>query len=107
MLLIYVAIVLAACILYALFLNWILGTTLGRYLISSAIIGLISFLIIGMALLYTLPPLRWVNEVPQDLRTTLWDHSEIVSGVAAFACVSLWQIIARRKQKRTLVNYLN
>jgi len=58
MLIILVAVALAACVLYALFLNWILKTPARLYLISSSIIGISSFLCTVMVLLYTLPPLR-------------------------------------------------
>src|SRR5438094_8356259 len=78
-LLIYRAIALTVFAGYALLLNLIFRTRIHRYLFTSALFGLAAYIVTTVLGLETLPPLRWVNEVPQDFRTTLWDHLHVLS----------------------------
>jgi hypothetical protein len=92
--------IMAACaVAFALLLNWIFKTPLQRYLVSTGIIAVVVYFVTGTIFLYTLPPLRWVNTVPQDSRTWMWDHLQMLSAAVAFVCVSLWQLLIRMKRK--------
>ena len=61
--------VFALGVTFALLLNRLLGTPAKQYLVSSGIIAVASYSVATLILLYTLSPLCWVNEQPQDLRT--------------------------------------
>jgi len=98
-LLVELALVVACCVAFALILNWILKMPLHSHLTSTGIVAAIGYLVTGAILLYTLPPLHWVNTVPQDERTWVWDHLQILSGVVALISVSLWQLFVRMKHK--------
>jgi hypothetical protein len=97
-LLIELGIVAAGMIGYALLLNWILRTPLRSHLVSTGILAIVVYFVTSTIFLYMLPPLRWVNEVPQDTRTWLWDHSRMLSLAVTFVCVSLWQLIVRTRR---------
>ena len=85
----------------AAYLNLVLETPPLDYLISSALIAVAGFLLTIIIGYITLPPLRWVNGEPQDLRTALWDLMEIISAVDSVLCFSVWQFLVR---KRRLLN---
>lgn len=82
----------------AAYLNLVLETPPLRYLISSALIAVAGFLLTIIIGNITLPPLRWVNGEPQDLRTALWDLMEIISAVVSVLCFSVWQFSVRRRR---------
>ena len=84
---------------FTVILNLILKTPPQRHLLSSIPIALVVFILTGIILIETLPPLRWVNTVPQDTRTWLWDHIDWVAGIVAFICVVMWQLLIRTKRK--------
>jgi hypothetical protein len=94
-LLIYLAIALSICVVYTLLLNLLLRTPVYRYLFSSALIGLATYIVTTAVLLYVLPPLHWVNTAPQDLRTTLWDHIHLISCMAAVGTITFWRTVIR------------
>jgi hypothetical protein len=96
---IYLAIALTVFIVYALLINLVSRTRIHRYLLSSALIGLATYIMATMIGLELLPPLSWVNEVPQDLRTTLWDHLHLLSCIAGVVGITLWQIIVRARRR--------
>ena len=87
-------------VVFALLLNWLLKTPTKRYLVSRGIIAVVSYSITTVILLKVLPPLRWVNEQPQDLRTTLWGHLGILAGAVALICLAGWQFALRLRRKR-------
>ena len=96
---IYLAIALTVCVVYACLLNLAFRTSLHRHLLSSALIGLAFYIVTTVIGLEVLPPLRWVNTVPQDLRTTLWDHLHLISCFAGVVAVTLWQLIVRVRRR--------
>ena len=96
---IYLAIALGVFIIYALLINLVSRTRIHRYLLSSALIGLAVYIATTIIGLELLPPLSWVNEVPQDLRTTLWDHLHLISCIAGIVTITLWQIIVRVRRR--------
>jgi hypothetical protein len=93
------AIAFGSGLLSALVLNSVLKTPLHRYLISSGLIVVISFWVTGIIGNFTFPPGRWVNGEPQDLRTALWDHLEIIAALAALICFATWQFAVRRRRR--------
>jgi hypothetical protein len=102
LLLIELAIVAACAVGCGLLLNWILKTPLGRHLVSTSILAALVYFIADAILLYTLPPLRWVNEIPQDTRTWLWDHLRTLDIMVTLLCITLWQVIVRIKRGLTV-----
>jgi hypothetical protein len=96
---IYLAIALTIYLIYAFLLNLVFRRTLYRYLFSSALIGLAAYIVTTVVGLEALPPLRWLNTVPQDLRTTLWDHLHLISCFAGVIAITLWQVIVRVRRK--------
>jgi magnesium-transporting ATPase (P-type) len=88
---------------FALLLNWLLRTPMRFYLLSSGIIAVISYSLVTVFLLTMLPPLRWVNEQPQDLRTALWDHLGILAAIITLVCLAGWQIIIRSHKAKVVV----
>jgi len=57
--------------IFSLLLNWSLREPLGQHLLSSGIIAVVSFSLAAIILMEVLPPLRWSNSEPEDLRTAL------------------------------------
>jgi hypothetical protein len=102
LLLIELAIVAACAVGCGLLLNWILKTPLGRHLVSTGILAALVYFIADAILLYTLPPLRWVNEIPQDTRTWLWDHLRTLDIIVTLLCITLWQVLVRIKRGLTV-----
>lgn len=90
-------------VICALLLNCLLKTTRGQYLLSSGFVAVAGYFITTAILLYALPPLHWVNERPQDLRTALWDHLPILVAVVAMLCLALWQYTVRAARRRRLM----
>jgi len=87
--------------LFTVLLNLTLKTPPQRYLLSTIPIALVVYIITVIILIEILPPLRWVNTVPQDTRTWLWDHIHLLAGAVAFICIALWQLFIRTKRKLT------
>jgi L-asparagine transporter-like permease len=84
----------------ALYINLVSERPALRYLISSAVVGVASFwltVVVGNA---TLPPLRWFNGEPQNFRTSLWDHLEIIAALVAALCFTAWQLAVRKDKRR-------
>lgn len=96
--LVLLAIAFISGLLLALVLNGVLKTPPHRHLISSGLIVVVSFWVTGIIGNFTFPPGRWVNGEPQDLRTALWDHLEIIAALVAFICFAIWQFGVRRSE---------
>ena len=95
---IYLAIALAIFIIYALLINLVSRTRVYLYLLSSALIGLAVYIATTIIGLEVLTPLSWVNEVPQDLRTAMWDHLHIISCGTGVIAITLWQLMVRLRR---------
>jgi hypothetical protein len=90
--------VFACAFFVALYINLVSETPAWRYLISSAVIAVAAFWLPGIIGNFTLPPLRWVNGEPQDLRTAIWDHLEVIGAVVAVLSFTTWQFTVRNRK---------
>ena len=72
----------------------------GYLVLSSSIIGTTTYVFSAVALMRTLPPLRWDNGAPQDLRTAVWAALPFVALIPTILSVILWQLARRRKASR-------
>jgi hypothetical protein len=83
----------------AFYLNVVLETPEYRFLISSAIIAGLSFLVTDIFCRYALQPLLWF-ERDNSWRTELWDHRpEIIAAVVATLVFSAWQFAVRKTRR--------
>lgn len=97
---IFLVLVFIFSVVFALFLNWMFRAPLKGYLVSSGVIAVVSYVVTTVILLYVLPPLHWINDQPQDLRTALWDNLGILASVSSLICFAAWQIVVRVRQIR-------
>ena len=83
----------------AFYLNVALGTPAYRFLISSAVIAGLTFLVTDILCHDALEPLLWF-ERDDGWRTELWDHRpEIIAAVVAALCLSAWQFAVRKTRR--------
>ena len=84
----------------AFFINLVTETFAWRHLISTAVVTVVAFWLPNIIGHMLLPPVRWFNGEPQDLRTAIWDNLIYVCALSAVACFTVWQLIARRRNCR-------
>jgi hypothetical protein len=94
--LVLLLVVFASAFLVAFYINLVSRTPAWRYLISSAVIAVATFWLAGIIGNITLSPLRWFNGEPQDFRTAVWDHLDIIGTVVAVLCFTAWQFTVRK-----------
>ncbi len=92
-----IAIVLVVAFFAVFYLNLVSETPAYRYLISSAMIAVLSFLLTDIICHRVLEPLLWF-ERDNSWRAFFWDNrSEIIAAVVAVLCFSAWQFAVRKK----------
>jgi hypothetical protein len=83
----------------AFYLNVALETPEYRFLISSALIAGLTFLVTDIFCHYALQPLLWF-ERDNSWRMELWDHRpEIIAAVVAAFCLAAWQFAVRKTDR--------
>jgi hypothetical protein len=82
----------------AFYINLLSETPAWRYLISSALIAVVTFWITGIICTNTLEPLLWF-ERDNSWRETLWDHRpEMIAALVAALSFAGWQFLVRKRR---------
>ena len=79
----------------AFYVNLVTKTFAWRHLISTAAVTTVAFWLPNIIGNFVLPPISFVNGVPQDFRSALWDNIIYVCALTAVLTFIVWQLIAR------------
>ncbi len=104
---IMVTIVLAAVfglgVAVAVLANRLAGTPDKYLILSTGAIGTAVYALTVILFFEVIPPLRWTNGEPSDLRTAFWEHPLVLALVPAVFFVALWQAAMRRRRGKARV----
>jgi hypothetical protein len=88
--------VFVAAFFVAFYINLVTETFPWRHLISTAVVTTVAFWLPNIIGNFVLPPVSFVNGVPQDFRSAVWNNIIYLCAFTAVLTFIVWQLIARR-----------